>query len=352
MNTSSAGHDRHGPEPTGSAAGEPAASEGEDRLSVRPFEPGEAEAWDALVRSSCNGTFIHTRLFLGYHGDRFIDRSLVLQDEKGRLRAVLPAATDPTDPTLVVSHPGLTYGGLVHDGSVRGERMVRAFADIARLYREEGTSAFRYRAIPDIYHRVPAQDDLYALFRLSARRYRCDLSATIDLENRLPPKRMRLKRRRRAAASGVTAEWGWNSCAEFWRILEENLMGRFGASPAHTLREIDDLATRFPDEIRLVVARIEGAVIAGGIVLCAPPVLHLQYSSANDVGREMGGLDVVVEASATMAVEGGYRYYSFGNSNEDEGWRLNEPLYEFKLSFGAGAVVYEDYEIELASDTR
>jgi lipid II:glycine glycyltransferase (peptidoglycan interpeptide bridge formation enzyme) len=43
----------------------------------------------------------------------------------------------------------------------------------------------------------------------------------------------------------------------------------------------------------------------------------------------------------------GARYFDFGISNEQEGRILNEGLYRFKVSFGAGGVVHEFYEVEL-----
>jgi hypothetical protein len=43
----------------------------------------------------------------------------------------------------------------------------------------------------------------------------------------------------------------------------------------------------------------------------------------------------------------GARYFDFGVSNEQGGQILNEGLYRFKMSFGAGGVVHEFYEVAL-----
>jgi hypothetical protein len=319
-------------------------------LRVRAYEPGDDESWDQLVASSCNGTFLHTRRFISYHGSRFVDRSLVVEDHRGRMRGVLPAAVDPADAERVTSHPGLTYGGLVHDGSIRGEAMISALSSAARHYRDGGAARFWYKCIPTVHHRVPAQDDLYAFFRLRARRPRCDLSVSIDMVDRPRPDRMRRKRQRRAAERGLTTEWGWEPLPEFWNVLSDNLRARFDVAPTHSLEEMQLLSTLFPgeDEIALVVSRLDGDVVAGGVVFRSRPVVHLQYSAANDVGKESGGLDVIVEASISKGLADGYRMFDFGNSNEQAGWALNESLYDFKLSFGGGGVAYEHYEVELS----
>jgi hypothetical protein len=317
-------------------------------LAVRPYDAADEPAWDALVASSCNGTFLHTRRFLSYHGDRFVDRSVVVTDSRGRLRGVLPAADDPAQAGRISSHPGLTYGGLVHDGSLRGEGLIGVFREIASLYAGQGADRLWYKCVPSIHHRVPAQDDLYAFFRLGAARRRCDLSVSIDMTSRPPLDRMRRKRLRRAAERGVELVWGWADLPEFWSVLRANLQTRYGVEPTHSLTEMALLADLFPsgDEISLVVAKLDGRLVGGGVLFCSRPVVHMQYSATDDIGKESGALDAVVEACIARGLADGYRIYDFGNSNEQGGWALNSSLYEFKLSFGGGGVVYEHYELD------
>ncbi|MEA2442777.1 MAG: hypothetical protein QOJ12_69, partial [Thermoleophilales bacterium] len=152
-------------------------------LTVAPFAASDAGDWDALVRRAPMGTLLHTRQFLGYHGDRLDDASLVVRDGRGRLAGVIPAAVDPGDGARVASHPGATFGGVVHDGSLAGAAMVATFAAIAEHYRERGFEAFRYAPVPFIYHERPSADDLYALFTAGAAPARCELSCAVDLES-------------------------------------------------------------------------------------------------------------------------------------------------------------------------
>jgi hypothetical protein len=147
----------------------------------------------------------------------------VIEDRRARIVGVA-AAEDPGDPRTVVSHPGLTYGVVVHDGSVRGASMIGVLEGVAAHYRELGYRRLRYKAIPPIYHSAPAQDDLNVLFRLGARSYRSDLAAAIDLANRGPVQQRRARSRRRAEAAGVRTEQDWKEIGAFWRILELNLV--------------------------------------------------------------------------------------------------------------------------------
>ena len=93
--------------------------------------------WDSWCESAGNSTLLHTRKFLGYHGARFADASVFIF-ESGRLVGVMPAARDLHDSTLVVSHPGATYGGIVHQGWLNGERMIDALGQLKAYYRERG----------------------------------------------------------------------------------------------------------------------------------------------------------------------------------------------------------------------
>lgn len=316
-------------------------------MRVRPLGSGDDDAWDRFCADACNATFLHTRRFLSYHGDRFVDRSLVVEDDRGWL-AVLPAAQDPADPAVVVSHPGITYGGFVHQGTLRGERAVEALALAARHYTGLGLRTLRYKALPHIYQRAPAQDDLYALFRAGARRWRCDLSCCIDLAHRLLVSERRRRGVSKAMRAGVRLADGIVYAAALWPVLEDNLMRRHGVRPVHTLQELETLADRFREQIRFHVALVDDQVIAGVVLFACGTVVHAQYIAASEQGHALSALDAVFEAAIADAAQQSARWFDFGISTEDHGWRLNEGLYRFKSEFGGGGVVHEFYEIDLA----
>ena len=260
---------------------------------------------------------------------------------------MFPAAADRSEPELVISHPGLTYGGLVHDGSVRGASMIGALEEIASRYRSLGCRRLRYKAVPAIYHVVPADDDLYALFRLGARRYRCDLSAAIDLSHPGRVSQRRVRSRKRAQATGVSADEGWDEIAGFWQILEYHLESRYGVSPVHSLDEIKLLHDRFPDKIILIAAKIGNVLVGGTVLFLAGPVMHMQYTATTEEGRAKLVTDLVMERAIDLSRHRSCRFFDFGTSTVDQGWSLNQGLYQFKLSFGAGGVIYEHYELDL-----
>jgi hypothetical protein len=318
-------------------------------MRVSLYTEEDAEAWDGLAADAPMATLLHTRRYLSYHGERFRDASLLLTDEKGRLAGLFPAAVDPNDEGRVVSHPGVTYGGVVHDGRLHGARMVEALEALRDHYAGRGFKTLRYKAVPHIYHQVPSADDLYALFRLGARRYRCDLSSAIDLERRPAPSERRRRGAKKATAAGVELREGAEFVGPLWRVLEENLARKHGTSPVHTAAEIERLHSLFPDEIVFVAALVGGRVEAGVVLFATPRVLHAQYIASSGAGQELCALDATFEHCIARARERRARFFDFGISNEDEGRRLNAGLHQFKTEFGAGGVAHEFYELDLGA---
>ncbi|MEI8396596.1 MAG: GNAT family N-acetyltransferase [Rhodospirillaceae bacterium] len=314
-------------------------------IEAFPFTDDQDDRWDALCRSSVNGTFLHTRAFLSYHETRFEDASVTLF-LNGLVVGVMPAARHPADPRIVVSHPGITYGGIVHDGSVTGSRMIAALEALVVYFGGLGYDRMVYKAIPYIYAEVPAQDDLYALFRLGARRSRCDLAATIDLTRRLEPSTRR-KRSLKKARKAVILTDDMGVFPGFWEVVADNLARKHDARPVHSLAEITLLHRRFPDNILLRAAVVDGRVVAGVLLFVTPRVWHAQYIGSSETGYQHSALDAVFEGVIEEARVRGARYVDFGTSNEDGGRVLNDGLYRFKMEFGGGGVAYEFFDLDI-----
>lgn len=315
-------------------------------LSVKPYSEEDSQKWDTFCAQADQSTFLHTRRFLSYHGERFVDRSLLIEDD-GRILGLFPAAEHPKRPDHIVSHPGITYGGVLHAGALRGDRMIDAIHAIGRYFRDLKYQQLVYKAVPTFYQRRPAQDDLYALFRLGALRTRCDLSSTIDLVNRGALSERRRRSLKKALKTGVTIATGTEYLPAIWGVLTENLTRKHGVAPVHSLDEITSLAERFPENIRSYCGVLEGEVLAGVIVFCTPLADHAQYIASSEKGYVVSALDAVFEHGIAQASQSNKRWFDFGISTEANGKRLNDGLYGFKTEFGSGGFVHEFYEMKL-----
>ena len=130
-------------------------------FEITPYTPEQKSRWNDFVRRSKNSTFLHNRDYMDYHADRFDDASLLVW-QKGRLVALLPFNRGADG--RVVSHSGLTYGGLLLDNRATVENVCEMFAQINKSLKSMGVVGVIYKPVPQIYHLMPAEEDLYAIF--------------------------------------------------------------------------------------------------------------------------------------------------------------------------------------------
>ncbi len=308
-------------------------------LGITRYTPSDAEVWDAFVKTSKNGTFLFQRGFMDYHADRFQDHSLMIF-EAGNLLALLPANRAGDE---LVSHGGLTYGGIVSGTKMSAGRMLLVFEALKEYMRGAGLKLLRYKAVPYIYHDQPADEDIYALFRHHAKLTRADASATIALPRKLPFGSGKKDGLRKALKAGLEMRESrdWAAC---WAMLEQVLSDRHDARPVHSLDEIQLLAARFPEEIRLFGAFDADDMIAALVIFDCGATVHAQYIAASDRGRAHGAVDLIVKSLIDDQFAD-RRWFDFGISTTDQGRELNEGLARQKEMFGARTAVYGHYEL-------
>lgn len=311
-------------------------------LRCVPYRPDMAPRWNAFVRASKNGTFLFDRGYMDYHADRFADASLAAfeGDDEANLVALFPASRHGD---TIVSHGGLTYGGWVTDARMTTPAMLALFRQLKAWGAAQGVRTLRYKAVPRCYHRLPADEDLYALYVEGARLVRQDVTSVIDLQAGPAWSKGRRHALSKARRQGVTVEM----TADFEDFLDglAGALAAHRAQPVHTAAELSLLAGRFPDNIRLYSARLDGQAIAYVLLFDCGQTVHTQYMAARDAGRAFGGLEAIV--AAVQADYADRRYLSFGISTEQDGHVLNEGLIAQKEMFGGRAMICPFYELDL-----
>ena len=301
-----------------------------------------ADEWNLFVAASKNGTFLFDRHFMDYHSDRFCDHSLLVYRDQ-RLYALLPA--NQKDDTLV-SHGGLTYGGLVTDSRCSAKGVLDAFTAINEYLRQQGFRHVVYKAVPWIYHQLPAEEDLYALTSVCHARLTIrDISSAIIGDRKMRFSESRKSGIRKAHRQGLTVAES-TDFATFWQILNENLTGKYGVRPVHSVAELELLHSRFPEKIRLYMAFDGETPVGGTLLFLTPQVLHTQYISANAFGKQHGAIDLLFDHLINNTYKD-YPYIDFGKSTVSDSADLNEQLIFQKEGFGARAVCYDTYEYDL-----
>lgn len=309
-------------------------------MDIRPYQ-NETVAWDDFLAQSRNGAFFFKRAYMDYHADRFQDASLWIEKE-GQVVAMMPANINGDS---VISHGGLTFGGLVMSPRLGAVDVKCLFEQLRDYWAAQGMRKLIYKPIPHIYHIIPSEEDLYALYRLGAKTMRVDVATTITQDSRLRPSKGRKHALGKARKAGVTVRKS-EDYASCWQILTDNLQARHDAKPTHTLAEMRLLASRCP-EISLYMAYLHEQPIAGVVMYDFGRVAHTQYIAPSPLAREVGAVDLLLE-TLISEVYADKPYFSFGISTCHNGLYFNEGLCAQKEMFGGRTTTLQWLELDLA----
>lgn len=310
-------------------------------IEIKKYSPEYKELWDFFIKNSKNGLFMFERDFMEYHSDRFQDNSLMFfEDDK--LLALLPMNIVENQ---LFSHRGLTFGGFVSDQNMKAPRMLKYFEKLTEYMKDNSLNTLIYKAIPYIYHFLPAQEDIYALFQNNAKLLKTEISTTIQLDCIPTLKKGRKAQINRAKREGVIIELSENF-EEFMKLESEILDKKYNTKPTHTVSELRLLYSRFPQNIKFYVSKLHEEIIAGVLLFEYKNVVHTQYMATNEKGREIGGLDFLIKKLLEIYKDS-KKYFDFGISTENGGQYLNEGLIAQKESFGGRAIVHQTWKLSV-----
>ena len=314
-------------------------------VEVRKFVREDKEIWNTFISNAKNATFLFYRDYMDYHADRFEDHSLMIF-KKNKLQAVVPACINKEN--KLISHSGLTYGGIVIGKDIRLNLYLKIYSAINNFLKLEGINQWDLKLLPDFYTELPSQECQYALFLDEAQRKRVDTALVICQKSKLKYQ----NRRKRSINNAKKAEFKVlkdGDFESFWNIiLSPNLMERFGVRPVHSLKEIEFLAEKFPENISQVNIYENNEIIAGCTVYETNTVAHAQYISANDYGRKSGALDLLFDVMINDLFSH-KEYFDFGICNERSGKALNGGLLDWKEGFGGRTYVHEFYQLNTSN---
>ena len=180
-----------------------------------------------------------------------------------KIVAVMPANIKKD---AVFSHEGLTFGGIISNNKMNTVKMLEAFKAMKEFLNSQGIKKLVYKAIPHIYHTIPAEEDLYALFRHNARLIRRDVSSCIPKSDRINFTRQKRRNIKRCKNRGLEVKRDYDF-KNYMKIKEEDLIKNHGIKPVHSPEEMELLANRFPDNIKLFTVRENGQILSGIIVM-------------------------------------------------------------------------------------
>lgn len=307
-------------------------------IKAELYTEEKKQIWDDFIRNSKNGIFMFYRNFMEYHKDRFIDNSLLFYDED-KLIAVMPASLKDG---VLSSHGGLTYGGFITNNDMKQHHMNDCFTALKEYAVQNGIKEIIYKHIPHIFHKQPAEEDLYSLYYNNAEILKVEAATVIDLHQPLKMPKGRKAQVGRARREGVIIKE--TDDFESFIQLENQVLERHEAKAVHTSSELHLLHNFFPDNIKLFAAYYQEKMIAGTVLFIYDNALHTQYLGASELAREIGALDLTI-ATVIENYKDSKKWLDFGISTEDSGHYLNEGLISQKEGFGGRTNIYQTWKI-------
>jgi hypothetical protein len=310
-------------------------------INVVPYGPEYKKLWDNFVSASKNGVFLFYRDYMEYHSDRFRDHSLLFF-KNGKLIGLMPANINND---VLSSHEGLTFGGIISDNEMKTPIMMEIFEKMASHCKEEGFKELLYKTVPYIYHQIPAEEDLYALFRHNAKLIGRTVISSIRMPLNVHYTKERIRTIKKAKSHNIVVKQSYDF-KTFMKILQQVLLERHDARPVHRVNEIMRLAERFPNNIKLFASFKDEAMLAGSIIFESKNVAHAQYAADSNEGWDLGALDLVFDYLIAEYYKD-KEFFDFGGSTENFGQVLNGGLLRHKEGFGARAVMHDFYQLAI-----
>jgi hypothetical protein len=311
-------------------------------MKVYKYTSDRKRDWDTFLDGAKNTSFLFKRDFVEYHADRFQDYSLMIYNDS-TLKAVIPANIFNG---LFISHQGLSYGGVVIRDDAKLSDVILVVQSALSYLHEQGVVKCIIKSIPIMYHKRPANEVDWVMFKLNASLCRRDTALTID--NRRPKLQYQERRRRsikKTYSQQVEIRSGYNELSLFWNeILTPNLLEKHGVAPVHSLEEINMLAEKFPENIKQHNIYLNDRIVAGCTMFLNCRVAHAQYISGSLLGRDSGCLDYLFDKLINEDYAE-YDYFDFGICNEQNGQLINKGLLDWKEGFGARSIVHDFYEV-------
>ena len=310
-------------------------------MEVKKYEDKDSIVWDEFLDRCRNSLFLFKRHYMEYHNDRFVDHSLMFFEEN-RLLAVLPASIKKNQ---LYSHAGLTFGGLLYTAKLGVCDVMDIFDCLISYLQKHHFKGLTYKLIPSIFHKLPTEEDLFALYKVGARVVKRELSTAVSFENQIKF----AKGKREGVKKAIKHNLSFRESTDFEKLFEigtKVMKDRHNLAPVHNATEMKYLKSIFPENIKMFEVSNDDEILACTIIYEYGVTIHTQYMYNTDKGLSSGALDFLMD-QVMQKYHNNKKFLSFGISTEDGGEKLNVGLQRQKEMFGGRSILHDTYELSV-----
>ncbi len=262
---------------------------------------------------------------MDYHCDRFQDHSLLII-ENDRIIGIVPAHIKENS---FYSHRGLTYGFPV----AKVNKYHTVLQSLLDYLNDSAFAKAEFNLAPDFYNIDPNKiikekllSDDFKIDRVSTYLY-VDLSKDLKFS----PKKTIGYRNGKFTGFYIERNNDFNSFWEF--VLVPSLRSRHNSKPVHDVKEIEMLASRFPDNIIQHNLYRDDELLAGITFFIKDKIIKSQYAASTSMGMKTDAVGYLYMEAMKEYKKSGYHFMDLGPVNEHDG-SINEGLLRFKKQIG------------------
>lgn len=308
-------------------------------IEIVKYTPSHKHIWDSFVGEADMQSLMFYRDYMEYHQHRYNELSLMLFDND-KLKALLPGNYNNNN---FYSHQLLSFGGLIHLQNTQLSKLteyLEVFLDNLKML---GMKQVTIKLSPFFYSSSLSMSQDYLLKgRLNAT---CNIKpgAFINCIKHKFPKSSIEKRKLSLDSFNLFENAGFNA---FWDVLKMNLSVSCNSEPAHSLKDIEYLHSKFPDNIRLaqVVNNKSGELDAGCVIFDYNNIIWTPYIATSEAGRENRATHALYYYLINTYTKT-HQYIDLGAFTMNN--KLNQGLLNLKERFGASIYYSNIYTIKI-----
>ena len=310
--------------------------------------------WDQFISDSFNGTIFHKRKFLAYHIDRVFDDCSLVFKKRGKIIAVLPAAIINNKEKIFFSHPGASFGGIVHKNLSFNDCNIVLDLINEFCIKNKFNSIFMVQT-PTIYN-THNQNEIVD-YTLKYKKYENSenyISNILLIENDINNQIIKIaknKNRTIGFYDGLIQEYDlhfkWvDDFDDFYPILIENKK-KHDSRPTHSKKELETLKADFPNDILQLMLYYQNIPIGGMTIFKANTKgAILFYSMLNYEYNKMQPIPLLMHYIIRWAKANDLIFIDYGISHMPQAENPLTPsksLIKFKEEFGCFGIIRNAY---------
>ena len=307
-------------------------------LKIKKYNSKLKPNWNTFVENSNKNFFFFKRDYLEYKNN--INDFSLLYFSDNELVAILPASYINHQ---IISHSGSTYGGIITKKKIKFEILNEIINSTLVYFKKKKFKKIIYKLIPSNFTYNLSAEEEYAISSLKNIKIYNNLNTYIDLNLKINFSKLVKRNINKSLKSDLSISK--NNMKEFYSILKKNLKNKYNTIPTHTLKELNYLNKKFPNQIINFNVKLKNTFLGGYILYRYNDyIFHMQYSSFTELGKKMFAQDFLTNYLFNNL---NMKIFSLGKSNDLNNNYLNLGLLRKKNLYGGIGISEKIFEIKI-----